>query len=92
MDFGPSLPNPYEEANIRGIHEDYHTAERQKEHMKRGWEDAVLCHEHYKFPRLTASERIPRTKSPSHEAVVLLRILRNVTQLVPGCNNTNIST
>ena len=66
-------------------------AERQKQQMKRGWEDTVLCHQRCKFLRSTASERNPRAKSPSHEAVVLLAILRNVPQLVPGCSSTNIS-
>ena len=45
----------------------------------------------YKFPRFTASERNTRAKLLPQEAVVLLAVLRNVPQLVPGRNSTNIS-
>ena len=66
-------------------------AERQKQKMKREWEDTVLCHQCCKFLLFTASERNLHAKSPSHDVVVLLAVLRNVPQLVPGHNSTNIS-
>ena len=66
-------------------------AERQKQQMKREREDAVLCYQRCKFPRLTASERNPVAKSASHEATLLFDVLRNVPQLVPRRNGTYIS-
>ena len=66
-------------------------AERHEQQMKREREDAVLCYQRCKFPRLAASERNPGAKSASHEATLLFAVLRNVPQLVPRCNNTYIS-
>ena len=66
-------------------------AERQKQQMKREREDAVLCYQRFKLPRLRASERNPGAKSASHEATVLFAVLRNVPQLVPRRNSTYIS-
>ena len=39
------------------MQQDYQLAERQRRQMKREWEDVVLCHKGFKFPRFTGKKR-----------------------------------
>ena len=66
-------------------------AKRQKQHMKSERQDAIMCYQRCKFPRLTACARNPGAKSVSHKATVLFGVLRNVPQLEPKRNSTYIS-